>query len=134
MSTQTGKSDESQKSDRTFFTKLNLKISMKKIYDMTKTWLNNIYQEFKNSIRGISIEGINWTALLTLQTVLLPSLLGLMSGLTDDVPPIDIVLILYAAMALLYIKAILEKNVISLIIIGAGFIGQSVLMALIFFK
>jgi len=107
---------------------------MKKIYDMTKTWLNNIYQEFKNSIRGISIEGINWTALLTLQTVLLPSLLGLMSGLTDDVPPIDIVLILYAAMALLYIKAILEKNVISLIIIGAGFIGQSVLMALIFFK
>ncbi len=93
-----------------------------------------LYVEFKNSIRGISIEGINWTALLTLQAVLLPSLFGLMSGLTDDVPPIDIVLILYAAMGLLYIKAILEKNVISLIIIGAGFIGQSVLMALIFFK
>lgn len=93
-----------------------------------------LYVEFKNSIRGISIEGINWTALLTLQAVLLPSLFGLMTGLTDDVPPIDIVLILYAAMALLYIKAILEKNVISLIVIGAGFIGQSVLMALIFFK
>lgn len=93
-----------------------------------------MYTEFKNSIRGVTIEGINWAALLTLQAIFLPSLFGLMSGLTDDVPPIDIVLILYAAMALMYIKAILEKNVVSLIIIGAGFIGQSVLMALIFFK
>lgn len=107
---------------------------MQKFIDKTKLFFKNLYQDFKNSIRGISIEGINWTALLTLQAVLLPSLFGLMSGLTDDVPPIDIVLILYAAMALLYIKAILEKNVISLIIIGTGFIGQSVLMALIFFK
>lgn len=111
---------------------------MKKLFnDLFQSLKHNLYMlyvEFKNSIRGISIEGINWTALLTLQAVLLPSLFGLMTGLTDDVPPIDIVLILYAAMALLYIKAILEKNVISLIVIGAGFIGQSVLMALIFFK
>lgn len=107
---------------------------MKNIWILFQNFLTKAYIEFKNSIRGISIEGINWTALLTLQAVLLPSLLGLMSGLTDNVPPIDIVLILYAAMALLYVKAILEKNVISLIIIGTGFIGQSVLMALIFFK
>lgn len=107
---------------------------MKNIWILFQNFLTKAYIEFKNSIRGISIEGINWTALLTLQAVLLPSLLGLMSGLTDNVPPIDIVLILYAAMALLYVKAILEKNVISLIIIGTGFIGQSVLLALIFFK
>jgi hypothetical protein len=44
------------------------------------------------------------------------------------------VIILWAAMALFYIKAILEKNVISLVIIGLGFIMQSILMALVFFK
>jgi len=104
------------------------------LVDKVKLLLKNLYQEFKNSIKGISIEGINWTALLTLQAILLPSLFGLMSGLTDDVPPIDMVLILYAALALFYVKAIIEKNVVSLIIIGAGFIGQSILMALIFFK
>ena len=99
-----------------------------------KLFLKELYSEFKNSIKGISIDGINWTALLTLQAILLPSLFGLMSGLTDDMPPIDMVLILYAALALFYVKAIIEKNVVSLIIIGAGFIGQSILMALIFFK
>jgi hypothetical protein len=104
------------------------------VANKVKLLLKNLYQEFKNSIKGISIEGINWTALLTLQAILLPSLFGLMSGLTDDVPPIDMVLILYAALALFYVKAIIEKNVVSLIIIGAGFIGQSILMALIFFK
>lgn len=112
----------------------NMKLSFYIFLNKVRLFFNNLYTEFKNSIKGISIEGINWTALLTLQAILLPSLLGLMSGLTDDVPPIDMVLILYAALALFYIKAIIEKNVISLIIIGAGFIGQSILMALIFFK
>jgi hypothetical protein len=57
-----------------------------------------------------------------------------MTGLTDNTPPIDMIVILWAAMGLFYIKAILEKNIVSLIIIGMGFIMQSILMALTFFK
>jgi hypothetical protein len=57
-----------------------------------------------------------------------------MTGLTDNTPPIDMVIILWASMALFYIKAILERNIVSLIIIGMGFIMQSILMALVFFK
>jgi hypothetical protein len=44
------------------------------------------------------------------------------------------VLILWVGMALFYFKSILEKNIVSIIIIGLGFIAQSVLMALVFFK
>lgn len=96
---------------------------------MTKLWI-----EFKSSIRQVSIDGIGWTGLIALHAVTIPSLFGLMTGLTDNTPPIDMVIILWAAMALFYIKAILEKNVVSLIIIGLGFIMQSILMALVFFK
>ena len=99
-----------------------------------KTFFHNLWIEFKQSIRQVSIDGIGWTALIALHAVTIPSLFGLMTGLTDNTPPIDMVIILWAAMALFYIKAILEKNVVSLIIIGLGFIMQSILMALVFFK
>ena len=99
-----------------------------------KEFCLKLWIEFKQSIRQVSIDGIGWTGLIALHAVTIPSLFGLMTGLTDNTPPIDMVIILWAAMALFYIKAILEKNIVSLIIIGLGFIMQSILMALVFFK
>ena len=104
------------------------------VIEKIKKFTSKIWSEIKLSIRQVSIDGINWTALIALQCVLVPTLSGLMLHLTDATPPIDMVLILWGASALFYIKAILERNVISLLIIGLGFIMQSVLMALIFFK
>jgi hypothetical protein len=100
----------------------------------TKNFFNRMWLEFKASIRKVTIDGIGWTALLTLHAVTIPMLIGLMTGLSDKTPPIDMVLILWIGMALLYFKSILEKNIVSIIIIGLGFIAQSVLMALVFFK
>ena len=102
-----------------------LKLKLKQFFD-------NCSQEFKNSIRKVSIDSIGWTALIALHAVTVPSLLGLMTGITDNTPPIDMVILLWAALGLFYIKAILERNFVALNIIGFGFIGQSILMALIF--
>ena len=102
--------------------------------DIVKQFCVKLWTEFKQSIRQVSIDGIGWTGLIALHAVTIPSLFGLMTGLTDNTPPIDMVIILWAAMGLFYIKAILERNVVSLVIIGLGFIMQSILMALVFFK
>jgi len=111
-----------------------MNISFNVVTDMVKAFVSKLWLEFKSSIRQVSIDGIGWTGLIALHAVTIPSLFGLMTGLTDNTPPIDMVIILWAAMGLFYIKAILEKNVISLVIIGLGFIMQSILMALVFFK
>ena len=102
--------------------------------DYVKQFCVKLWLEFKSSIRQVSIDGIGWTGLIALHAVTIPSLFGLMTGLTDNTPPIDMVIILWAAMGLFYIKAILERNVVSLVIIGLGFIMQCILMALVFFK
>ena len=107
---------------------------MDKILDNIKRFFRRMWLEFKASIRKVTIDGIGWTALLTLHAVTIPTLIGLMTGLSDKTPPIDMVLILWVGMALFYFKSILEKNIVSIIIIGLGFIAQSVLMALVFFK
>lgn len=111
-----------------------MKVSFSVVTDMIKAFVTKLWFEFKSSIRQVSIDGIGWTGLIALHAVTIPSLFGLMTGLTDDTPPIDMIIILWTAMGLFYIKAILEKNVVSLVIIGLGFIMQSILMALVFFK
>jgi hypothetical protein len=111
-----------------------MNISFTVVTDMIKAFVTKLWLEFKSSIRQVSIDGIGWTGLIALHAVTIPSLFGLMTGITDNTPPIDMIIILWTAMGLFYIKAILEKNVISLVIIGLGFIMQSILMALVFFK
>jgi hypothetical protein len=94
----------------------------------------NIGKDFKEKITKLSSDTIHWMAVLCLHAATAPNLLGLMFGLTDTMPPIDIILIVWAGLALLFMKAIIMKDRLNLITIGVGFMAQAVVMALIFFK
>ena len=104
---------------------------------MTSTVLNffsNLTKDFKEKITKLSSDTIHWMAVLCLHAATAPNLLGVMFGLTDTMPPIDIVLIVWAGLGLLFMKAIIMKDRLNLITIGVGFMAQAVVMALIFFK
>lgn len=101
---------------------------------VVKDYLINSGKEFITSLRHVSIESVGWMGVLCLHAVTIPTLLGLMLGYTDITPPIDMIIILWAGLAMFYIKAIMQRDIVNLIIIGLGFIGQSILMALVFFK
>jgi xanthine/uracil permease len=96
--------------------------------------LKGLVKDFNHSIKQVSINGINWAALIALHLVTVPSLFGLMAGLTDFTPPVDMVLILWGALTLLYVKSIVERDIVGIVILGLGFIAQSAMMALVFFK
>jgi len=57
-----------------------------------------------------------------------------MSGLTDSLPPVDLVLLVWTGLVLMFIKAAVQKDMLNLVTIGIGFIVQAMMMALIFFK
>ena len=104
---------------------------------MTSAVLNffsNLTKDFKEKITKLSSDTIHWMAVLCLHAATAPNLLGVMFGLTDTMPPIDIVLIVWAGLGLLIMKAIIMKDRLNLITIGVGFMAQAVVMALIFFK
>lgn len=94
--------------------------------------------DFKSSVvktvSYVSSETIGWAANLVLHAATVPSLLALMSGLTDHYPPVDLVLLVWGGLGLLFIKATIQKDMLNVITIGLGFIAQAVMMALIFFK
>ena len=102
--------------------------------DEVKLFFKTSFHDFIDSLKKVSIESIGWAAMATLHAVTIPTLLGLMTGLTDITPPIDMVIILWVALSLFYVKSILQRDIINIVIIGTGFIGQSILMALVFFK
>lgn len=96
------------------------------------------FAEFKQSFLEIfskvSAETVGWFAIVILHCATLPSLLAIMKGLTDTMLPVDMVLLVWAGLTLLFIKAAVQKDMLNLITIGVGFIAQAALMALIFFK
>ena len=95
-------------------------------------------QEFKTwatqKVSHISAETFGWLSVLVLHAATIPSLLAVMSGLTDKMPSVDVVLLVWAGLTLLFVKSAVQKDMLNVVTIGVGFIVQSVMMALIFFK
>ena len=95
-------------------------------------------EQFKTSVKEavgtLSSEALGWIAVLVLHAATIPSLLALMSGLSDTAPSVDLVLMVWTALTLLFVKAAVQKDMLNLVTIAVGFIVQTVMMALIFFK
>jgi hypothetical protein len=96
--------------------------------------INQVKEFFKTKISHISAETFGWVAVLVLHAATIPSLLAVMSGLTDRLPGVDLVLLVWTGLTLLFIKAAVQKDMLNIVTIGFGFIVQAVMMALIFFK
>ena len=115
-------------------TKTNYKIMIIGILMKIVNLIRQQFSNFTNSIARVSSDTVEWVGIIALHGATVPTMLGLMMGLTDSTPPIDVVLILWGALTMFFIKAVIKKDILNIITIGLGFIGQAVLMALIFFK
>ncbi len=95
-------------------------------------------QKFKQFVTDrfgqASAETLGWMSVILLHAATVPSFLAIMSGLTDRAPAIDLVLLIWSALTLLFVKAAVQKDMLNLITIGFGFIIQASMLALIYFK
>jgi hypothetical protein len=95
----------------------------------------NTFKDFVTTkFSVISSETFGWLAVIVLHAATIPSLLAVMTGLTDRLPGVDLVLLVWAGLTLLFVKAAVQKDMLNVVTIGFGFIVQAVMMALIFFK
>jgi hypothetical protein len=100
-------------------------------------WALNIValrQFLSDSLAKISADTLGWLAAIVLHAATIPTMLALLSGLSDRTPSLDVVLFLWAGLALLFLRSIVLKDVLNIITIGTGFIVQAALMALVLFK
>ena len=95
---------------------------------------NTIVDFFTTHFSKISAETFGWLAAIALHAATIPTLLALLSGLTDKTPSVDIVLFMWLGLLLLFGRAVILKDLLNIVTIGIGFVLQAVLMALILFK
>ena len=96
--------------------------------------LNEFKVFITEKVSHISAETFGWLAAIVLHASTIPSMLAVMSGLTDRLPAVDLVLLVWSGLTLMFVKAAVQKDVLNLVTIGVGFVIQAVMMALIFFK
>ena len=82
----------------------------------------------------ISAETLGWIAVMMIHFATIPTLIAASSGLTDKMPPVDMVLFMWAGLGLMFGRATIMKDMLNIVTIGLGFMVQAVLMALMIFK
>lgn len=86
------------------------------------------------SLPKISTDTIGWFAILFFHCSTIPSLLGLLFGTSDRLPSIDVVLFVWTGLVLLFVRALIVKDMLNVITIGFGFMIQAALMGLLVFR
>ena len=89
---------------------------------------------FYNKFGKMSADTLAWLANISLHCATIPSFFALMTGLTDKPPAVDLVLMIWATLGLLFFRAVLLRDLLNIVTIGVGFLLQATAMALIFFK
>lgn len=104
---------------------------------MKNNYLEDIRIQVANwltaNVANISAETLLWISTILLHCSTLPSLLAVLSGLTDRLPPVDMVILTWAGLTTLFLQAVIQRNYLVMITISLGFVAQCVLLALIFF-
>ena len=82
----------------------------------------------------VSADTLGWISGIVIHAATIPSLIALMSGLSDHTPNLDLVLFMWAGLVLMFLRAVVLKDMLNIVTLGVGFMIQAVLMALIFFR
>jgi hypothetical protein len=99
-----------------------------------RTWAESSVKWLQEHLPQLSAETLGWLAAIVFHAATIPTLLALMTGLSDRTPSLDVVLFLWAGLVLLFMRAVVLKDVLNIVTVGTGFILQAVMMALILFK
>ena len=93
-------------------------------------WMQNV----KEHAPHVSAETMGWIAVILLHLATIPTELAVLTGLTEKMPPVDMVLFSWAGLFCFFLKATIQKDLLNVVTIGLGFFCQAALLALIVFK
>ncbi len=82
----------------------------------------------------LSADMIGWIAVLFIHGATIPPIIGLLLGVSDRLPSIDVVLFLWTGLVLMFARSLIIKDMLNVITIGIGFMIQATLLGFLVFK
>jgi membrane protein YqaA with SNARE-associated domain len=93
-------------------------------------WVKTI----KEHASHVSAETMGWIAVVLMHLATIPTMIAVLTGLTEKMPPVDMVLFAWVGLFCFFVKAVIQKDLLNIVTIGFGFFVQAGLLALIVFK
>jgi len=88
----------------------------------------------KEHLGKISAHTLGWFTIILLHLSSVPTLLAVLLGKSDKLPPVDLMLFVWCALIAMFFKALIDRNSLYTATICLGFAAQTVIMSLILFK
>lgn len=94
-----------------------------------------LMQKFvKDKFSHLSAEAVGWLAVVFVHCATIPSTLSLILGMSDKLPSLDVVMFAWGGLMLMFVRALILRDMLLIITIGFGFFIQALLLALVVFK
>lgn len=108
----------------------------KKSFDF-ESILNNAREsvtKFFENFNKTTADTFAWLSIIVLHAATIPSFLAVKTGLSDRLPSLDLVALLWLGLLLYFIRSAIIKDMLAVITIGTGFAIQALLLGFIFFQ
>lgn len=92
------------------------------------------YNFLKDHLGHISAHTLGWITIVLMHFASIPTLVAVLLAQSDKLPPVDLMIFVWAALTTLFFKSLIERNFLYLATICMGFLAQTVLMGFILFK
>ena len=95
---------------------------------------NKIYVFFQDHLGRISAHTLGWVTIILLHFASIPTLLAVLMAQSDKLPPVDLMIFVWAGLITFFFKSLIERNFLYIATICLGFAAQTLIMGLILFK
>lgn len=89
---------------------------------------------FFSKLSRTTAETFAWLAIIVFNCATIPGFLAVKSGLSDKLPPIELVSIMWVGLLLYFIRSAIIKDMLAVVTIGIGFAVQALFLGFIFFQ
>jgi hypothetical protein len=96
--------------------------------------IRSMMDNIRENIAHLSAETLGWIGVILVHMATIPTLVAVLTGLTEKLPPVDIVLLTWLGLFMFFVRSVISKDLLNIITIGFGFFVQAALLALIVFK
>jgi hypothetical protein len=106
-----------------------MQVSLRDLINVRK-----MMDSIRDNIAHLSAETLGWIGVILVHLATIPTLVAVLTGLTEKLPPVDIVVLMWMGLFMFFIRSVIAKDLLNIVTIGFGFFVQAILMALIIFK
>jgi hypothetical protein len=104
------------------------------VMELVKETPHLLVQWLKDHLGNLSSHTLGWIGIVLLHLAPIPTLLAVLWGQNDKLPPLDLMIFVWAALITMFFRSLIDNNKLYLATISMGFAAQAFLMSLILFK